>query len=61
METSIAEPASHKRQIEDNQNRQLEAGHSGVPTFVYNGEPFFGQDRIDSLAWQLAEDGLGRL
>jgi 2-hydroxychromene-2-carboxylate isomerase len=24
-------------------------GHWGVPTFVFENEPFFGQDRIDLL------------
>jgi 2-hydroxychromene-2-carboxylate isomerase len=32
------------------------AGHWGVPTFVYEGEPFFGQDRFDQLLWRM---GLG--
>jgi 2-hydroxychromene-2-carboxylate isomerase len=25
----------------------------GAPTYVYNGEPFWGQDRLDLLAWRL--------
>ena len=29
------------------------AGHWGVPVFVYNGEPFYGQDRFDQLLWRL--------
>jgi len=37
------------------------AGHWGVPTFVLNGEPFFGQDRIDALAWRLGKMGVPRL
>jgi alkanesulfonate monooxygenase SsuD/methylene tetrahydromethanopterin reductase-like flavin-dependent oxidoreductase (luciferase family) len=36
------------------------AEHHGVPLFVYNDEPFFGQDRIDSLRWQLEKDGLAK-
>lgn len=31
--------------------------HWGVPLMVLNEEPFFGQDRLDSLVWRL--DGLG--
>ena len=58
MEAAIAEPASHEAEVEANQAKQAEAGHSGVPLFVYNGEPFFGQDRIDTLAWRLERDGL---
>ncbi|WP_337186401.1 DsbA family protein [Phenylobacterium sp.] len=34
------------------------AGHWGVPTFVFEGEPFFGQDRIDVLLWRLRQHGL---
>lgn len=34
------------------------AGHWGVPTMAYKGEPFFGQDRIDLLLWRLKQDGL---
>jgi 2-hydroxychromene-2-carboxylate isomerase len=37
------------------------AGHWGVPTFVLNGEPFFGQDRIDALAWRLGKLGVSQL
>jgi len=36
------------------------AGHWGVPTFVLAGEPFFGQDRIDALAWRLGKMGVKR-
>ncbi len=32
--------------------------HSGVPLFVFNGEPFFGQDRMDMLIWRLKTHGL---
>lgn len=28
--------------------------HWGVPLFVFRGEPFFGQDRLDALDWRLA-------
>lgn len=36
------------------------AGHWGVPTFVFEGEPFFGQDRIDALVWRMEAAGLKR-
>jgi hypothetical protein len=29
-----------------------------VPTFEFNGEPIFGQDRIDTLGWRLEKEGL---
>jgi len=60
MEASIGDGASHMQEVEQNQADQLSAGHHGVPLFVYNNEPFFGQDRIDSLGWQLARDGFER-
>ncbi len=37
---------------------QEKAGHSGTPLMVFNGEPFFGQDRIELLIWRLKEGGL---
>jgi len=29
-----------------------------VPTCAFEGEPFFGQDRIDVLQWRLQQKGL---
>lgn len=34
------------------------AGHWGVPTCAFRGEPFFGQDRLDILLWRLRQHGL---
>jgi 2-hydroxychromene-2-carboxylate isomerase len=34
--------------------------HWGVPLMVLDGEPFFGQDRLDSLRWRLDRLGLAR-
>ena len=33
-------------------------GHYGVPTFDFQGEPFFGQDRMDQLVWRMKQYGL---
>ena len=44
--------------IADNQKALESAGHWGVPTMVFRGEPFFGQDRIDLLVWRLKQHGL---
>jgi len=44
--------------IQENQIAHDRAGHWGVPTCVYKGEPFFGQDRLDVLLWRLQQDGL---
>ena len=36
----------------------LEAHHWGVPTMVFEGEPFFGQDKIELLLWRMRKKGL---
>ncbi len=61
MDVAIAVPgATHAVEIEANQQALTAAGHWGVPTFVFYGEPFFGEDRIDTLRWQLGRRGLAR-
>lgn len=60
MDAAIADPASHRARVEENQKALAEAGHWGVPTFVFNGEPFFGEDRIETLRWRLGKHGLQR-
>lgn len=42
----------------ENQKALQEAGHWGVPTMVFKGEPFFGQDRLDVLVWRMKQQGL---
>ncbi len=44
--------------IEANQAALEAAGHWGVPTMAYDGEAFFGQDRLDLLVWRLKQSGL---
>ncbi len=44
--------------VEANQQAQLVGGHYGVPLMVYEGEPFFGQDRFDQLKWRLLQSGM---
>ncbi len=48
----------HLEEIHQNQESLDAAGHWGVPTMVVRGEPFFGQDRIDTLRWRLDQLGL---
>lgn len=57
MERACAD-GDHLDEIEDNQAALDAAGHWGVPTFVVRGEPFFGQDRVDTLRWRLDQFGL---
>ncbi|MGE0045757.1 MAG: 2-hydroxychromene-2-carboxylate isomerase [Hyphomonadaceae bacterium] len=45
-------------QIESNIAAQSAAGHWGVPLFVFENEPFFGQDRLDLLLWRMKKRGL---
>ncbi len=60
MDAAIAKPATHQAEVEGNQLALTQAGHWGVPTFVFDGEPFFGEDRIDTLRWRLGKHGLQR-
>ena len=39
-------------------NLRKEKGGRGVPTLVFENEPFFGQDRLDLLLWRLKQSGL---
>lgn len=43
-----------------NEAAQAKAGHRGVPLMVFEGEAFFGQDRIDALEWRLSRSGVTR-
>jgi 2-hydroxychromene-2-carboxylate isomerase len=45
-------------EIAANEAEQKRAGHWGVPLFVFNDEPFFGQDRIDHLIWRMEHAGV---
>ena len=59
MDAAIAaDPARYDAIIEQNQIDLENAGHWGVPTMVFAGEPFFGQDRIDLLLWRMQQHGL---
>jgi len=44
--------------IEANEAAQTAAGHWGVPLFVFQDEPFFGQDRIEDMVWRMKQHGL---
>ncbi len=47
-------------EIADNQSALEAAGHWGVPTLVFEGEPFFGQDRIEMAKWRMEQKGLAK-
>lgn len=44
--------------IKANEADQRLGGHYGVPLMVYQGEPFFGQDRFDQLVWRMQQNGM---
>lgn len=52
------EAAAFDAEIARNETDQRAAGHWGVPLFVFGGEPFFGQDRLDHLIWRMRQAGL---
>ena len=45
-------------EIGTNQRALEAAGHWGVPTLVFDGEPFFGQDRVAMAKWRMEQRGL---
>jgi len=51
-------PGIYEAIIQKNQEAHKAAGHWGVPTMAFEGEPFFGQDRLDVLLWRLKQAGL---
>lgn len=60
MEDAI-KAGDHLEEIERNHTDLDAAGHWGVPTMVVRGEPFFGQDRIETVRWRLDQLGLRRI
>jgi len=52
------DPEKYEAIIQANQAAHQAAGHWGVPTMAFEGEPFFGQDRLDVLLWRLKQKGL---
>jgi len=56
--TAEAETDALDAEIAANQQALEDGGHWGVPTLVFDGEPFFGQDRIEMVLWRMNEKGL---
>jgi 2-hydroxychromene-2-carboxylate isomerase len=57
---AIADANALDAAIAANQAALDAAGHWGVPTLVFEGEPFFGQDRIEMAQWRMEQKGLVR-
>jgi 2-hydroxychromene-2-carboxylate isomerase len=61
MDAAIAADSDrYERVIAGNEQDHAASGHWGVPTFVFENEPFFGQDRVDMLIWRMEGNGLVR-
>ncbi|GAA4039888.1 2-hydroxychromene-2-carboxylate isomerase [Parerythrobacter jejuensis] len=59
LEAEVADDAQAlDAEIGANQDALEQAGHWGVPTLVFEGEPFFGQDRIEMAQWRMEQKGL---
>lgn len=57
---ALADATELDVEIAANQSALEAAGHWGVPTLVFDGEPFFGQDRIEMAVWRMEQKGLKR-
>jgi 2-hydroxychromene-2-carboxylate isomerase len=55
-----ADPDRCEAIVTTNEKDRAASGHWGAPTFVFEKEPFFGQDRIDLLIWCIQSKGLAR-
>jgi 2-hydroxychromene-2-carboxylate isomerase len=55
---AVADAEALDAEVAANQAALEAAGHWGVPTLVFRGEPFFGQDRIDLALWRMQQTGL---
>ncbi len=50
--------AANEALVRENEAALDATGHWGVPVLAVEGEPFFGQDRIDMAIWRLKQKGL---
>jgi 2-hydroxychromene-2-carboxylate isomerase len=50
-----ADPDRHEAALAENDAALRQAGHWGVPTMVFHDEPFFGQDRVETLRWRMTQ------
>jgi 2-hydroxychromene-2-carboxylate isomerase len=63
-----AAPAGFRKYLDDNADKELaaivsaadERGLFGVPTCIFDGELFWGADRVDVLKKRLTKEGLAR-
>ncbi|MEM7060230.1 MAG: DsbA family protein [Pseudomonadota bacterium] len=55
-----ADPDGFDAEVSANQDAEEACGHWGTPCLVVDGEPFFGQDRIDMAVWRMQQKGMVR-
>lgn len=55
---TAANPQLCEDKLAENDRLLRAAGHWGVPTMVFDQEPFFGQDRFDVLVWRMKQRGM---
>lgn len=55
---AVSDAEALDSEIHANQAALEAGGHWGVPTLVFDGEPFFGQDRIEMVLWRMQQKGL---
>lgn len=48
----------HDAQANQHADDLIAAGHYNIPTMIYEGEIFFGPDRVDTLLWRMKQQGL---
>lgn len=53
-----ANPDRYDALIAENQAEHDASSHWGLPTMVFRGETFYGQDRLELLLWRMTEEGL---
>jgi len=59
LEAGVADdPDARDAVIRENEAALEASRHWGVPTLVFEGEPFFGQDRIELCVWRMKQKGL---
>ncbi len=62
MESAILDgPGKYDEVLRRNGDDLQKAGHWGTPSMVFDGEIFFGQDRLDLLVWRMEQKGLHAL
>jgi 2-hydroxychromene-2-carboxylate isomerase len=57
---ALAEADSLDTEIKANQVALDAGGHWGVPTLIFDSEPFYGQDRIEMALWRMQQKGLAK-